>query len=133
MKILIIDDDKYLGKVVKEILELEGFDVEECVDIEGIDDLLEKQDFFPDVIILDPFNDFTFGKNINDESRIYTLVKKQIEIIFGKLDSHVKVIVFSAWDIAEQVEKTKNDFPPDTIIKFNNKGIKNLINELRRL
>ncbi len=50
-KILVVDDDQTIVKVIKNILEGEGFDV--AIAYDGIDALVQVKEYKPDLIVLD--------------------------------------------------------------------------------
>lgn len=84
-KILYIEDELFLGKIVKESLEARGFEV--CMMEDGRDLLKNIVDFQPHICILDimlPFKDgFTLGKELRDKGMevpiLFLTAKSQTE------------------------------------------------------
>jgi DNA-binding NtrC family response regulator len=116
MKISMIEDNEELRREVKKNLILEGYDVKDYANIDEMFSLLEKDDFFPDLVILDPINDNTFNFSLVDKSKIVLLLKNYVEKISVRLDKNVKIIIWSAWDIEGDIKKVSEEFHDLTII-----------------
>ncbi|MFH1233744.1 MAG: response regulator [Patescibacteria group bacterium] len=129
MKILLVEDDRDVEMAVRGTLRMNGFFTESVSDLGDVEELIEKSDFFPDLVILDPFSDYTFAMYHNQPDEIQSLIKRSLEKIF-QLDSSIKVIISSAWDW--NIEEIKKGFP-DAKILFHSKCWEDSVKKLLEL
>ena len=50
-KVLVVDDDPYILKILRLVLEREGYDTEQAIN--GVEAIQKNRDFLPDLIIMD--------------------------------------------------------------------------------
>ena len=104
-KILVVEDDKFLGALFVRKLIAEGFDVGHAIDAPAAYELLSKS--VPDIILLDLIlpgeNGFSILEKVKKDDRI----------------KHVPVIVFSNLGQQEDIDKTKALGAIDFMIKAN--------------
>ncbi|MCB0546308.1 MAG: response regulator transcription factor [Phaeodactylibacter sp.] len=114
IKILYVEDEVYLGKIVKESLESRGFRV--CMQTDGLAALPAFREFRPDICILDvmlPKKDgFSIGKDIRelDESIpiIYLTAKNQAEDVLKGFRSGGNDYIRKPFSLEELIARIHN-------------------------
>lgn len=91
-KVLIVDDDKSTGEMLKLVLEPHYFQVSEV--ITGLDGIYAAKEFTPDVIILDLLKPEMDSRSVVKEIRAF---------------SHAPILVLSAISKPDMVVKALND------------------------
>ncbi len=123
-KILYVEDELYLGKIVKESLESRDFEVKMLMD--GLNVLPIVEDFQPHICVLDvmlPKKDgFTVGQEIRsrqpDLPIIYLTAKNQLQDIIKGFDSGGNDYIKKPFSMEELIIRINN------ILKLSKQGIK---------
>ena len=124
-KILYVEDEPFLGKVVKETLEFRGFDVMLRTDGNEMTDILNS--FSPDVCVLDvmlPGTDgFTLGKSIRDLYPripiIFLTAKSQTEDLIKGFESGGTDYIKKPFSVEELMVRIQNQLrinSPGTLV-----------------
>lgn len=93
MKILYVEDEQFLGRIVKETLETKGFDI--LMESDGNKVLKQYHDFLPDVIVLDVMLPNKSGFEIAEEMR-HQKIETPIIFLTAKTQTADVVKGFSA-------------------------------------
>ncbi|MCB9287705.1 MAG: response regulator transcription factor [Lewinellaceae bacterium] len=114
IKILYVEDEVYLGKIVKESLESRGFTVR--METEGLAALPAFREFRPDICVLDvmlPKKDgFAIGKDIRDMDEripiIYLTAKNQPEDVLKGFRSGGNDYIRKPFSLEELIVRIRN-------------------------